>query len=73
MSQVTKQISLLVNDKNHQPVQLEDPKLSDDNTEERVIYVAYDTEDSESTAFHILDPEQVQVIYYNGYLSGERC
>ncbi|XP_061381685.1 zinc finger protein 37-like isoform X1 [Danaus plexippus] len=57
---VTKQISLLVNDKNHQPVQLEDPKLSDDNTEERVIYVAYDTEDSESTAFHILDPEQVQ-------------
>ncbi|XP_050362019.1 zinc finger protein 184-like isoform X2 [Nymphalis io] len=64
-----KQISLLVNDKiqpepqvqlqqtQHQELQ----KLEvheETETEERVIYVAYDADDSNATAFHILDPEQ---------------
>nr|XP_026489304.1 zinc finger and SCAN domain-containing protein 2-like isoform X1 [Vanessa tameamea] len=64
-----KQISLLVNDKiqpepqmqlqqaQHQELQ----KLEvheETETEERVIYVAYDADDSNAPAFHILDPEQ---------------
>lgn len=34
-------------------------EVHDDELEERVIYVTYDVDDTDSPAFHILDPEQV--------------
>lgn len=34
-------------------------EATEDELEERVIYVTYDVDDAESPAFHILDPEQV--------------
>ncbi|XP_045763119.1 zinc finger and SCAN domain-containing protein 2-like [Maniola jurtina] len=75
-----KQVSLLVNDKNNaqhahtvqQQIQFEplQHKLDmDDDSEERVIYVAYDADDSQTGAFHILDPEQAVNIEESRMLS----
>ncbi|CAH2104186.1 unnamed protein product [Euphydryas editha] len=49
-----------------QQVQIQHPvveklELDDADTEERVIYVAYEADDSDATAFHILDPEQEDI------------
>jgi hypothetical protein len=49
IQQVHKQMSLLMNEQVIAPAE----------TEERVIYVAYDVDDAQEPAYHILDPEQV--------------
>ncbi|CAH0726202.1 unnamed protein product, partial [Brenthis ino] len=72
-----KQISLLVTDKSQQVgheegevqqnIQLEEE--AETETEERVIYVAYDADDVDAPAFHILDPEQAVNIEENKVLT----
>lgn len=62
-------MSLLVTDKPQQSVdegeKIELTEETENGTEERVIYVAYDANDADAPAFHILDPEQV----FNGIIS----
>ncbi|KAM3958069.1 uncharacterized protein ACR2FA_007928 [Aphomia sociella] len=76
--QVHKQVSLLVNDKNHPAVtgletetgaivvnEVEDggaAGAADGELEERVIYVTYDVDEPQSPTFHILETEQATAL-----------